>query len=140
MTLVISSILSISILTGCSSNEEAEEQVEDQEQQTIEQENEESANIRATDIEVAYNLVKDYMDNESIKYIIEKDESCNLIVVKLPVNDIVFRLRVVQEEGYANEMLSYISTNSKNCIELITENGCNNLGVEFAIVTENNTK
>ena len=40
ITLVISSILSISILTGCSSNEEAEEQVENQEQQTIEQENE----------------------------------------------------------------------------------------------------
>ena len=36
-------------------------------------------------------------------------------------------------------MLDYISTHSKNCMELITENACNDLGVEFAIVPEDNT-
>mgnify|MGYP007043282352 FL=1 len=89
--------------------------------------------------EIAYELIDNYMNDKEVNYMIEESRDTNLIVVKLPVNDINFRLAVVQQEGYAKEMLDYISTHSKNCMELITENACNDLGVEFAIVPEDNT-
>ncbi|WP_276700833.1 hypothetical protein [Romboutsia ilealis] len=132
ITLAISSILSLSILTGCNSNEYTEEQVKQHPTQQITMTIDEQ-------YEIANELIDSYMNNKEINYIIEENRDSSLIVVKLPVNDINFRLAVVQQEGYAKEMLNYISTHSKSCMELITENGCNNLGVEFAIVPENNT-
>ena len=129
--LVLASMLSVSMV-GCGGSDNSN-------LQNKENFCEEKALTIDEQYKLANEIIVDYMKNENVNYTIEEDKDLNLITVKLPVRDIDFKLSVVTEEGFANEMLDYISTHSKNCMELIVEYGCNDIGVQFAIVSENDT-
>ena len=139
VVLFFGSAVIVGIYEGITNNKVVEEEIEEVEENYQESQVQEEALTINEQYEIAYELIDNYMKDKEVNYIIEESRDTNLIIVKLPVNDINFRLAVVQQEGYAKEMLDYISTHSKSCMELITENACNDLGVEFAIVTENNT-
>lgn len=127
-------------ITGNSTTEETTHTKEIKENNNITSQKQRTLTIEEQQ-KIAYKTVDNYMKDIGVNYTIEVNKDGNLIVVKFPVNDAQFRIDLVygHEKGYAKEVLEFISTHSKKCMELIVEKGCNDIGVEFAIVDENNT-